>query len=323
MRMLSRVLLRVVPFAAMASIVIAGQAPPPTGAGGTTQPAETQPPAGRAGGPQGTPPAPARGGGGMLAGAGPADKPPVDAGAADRGRTVYGAECVSCHGPQARGTQNGSNLVRSLVVLRDRYGSQIGPLLKQGHKEMMSGRSSTTLTDAQIVDLANFLRQRVNDTLRGSPIFQVQNVLTGDAKAGAAFFNGEGKCSGCHSPTGNLAGIGSRLQPVDIQQRFLFPGSGRGGRGRGPGAPPPATPSATAVTVTLTPPSGPALSGTLLHMDDFTVSLRDASGQIRTLSRTPDLKVVKTNPLAAHRALLDTITDKNMHDVVAYLETLK
>jgi mono/diheme cytochrome c family protein len=259
----------------------------------------------------------------MLAGAGPADKPPVDAGAADRGRTVYGAECVSCHGPQARGTQNGSNLVRSLVVLRDRYGTQIGPLLKKGHKEMMSGRSSTTLTDAQIVDLANFLRQRVNDSLRGSPIFQVQNVLTGDARAGAAFFNGEGKCSTCHSPTGNLAGIGSRLEPVDIQQRFLFPGSGRGGRGRGAGATPSATPSTTAVTVTLTPPSGQAISGTLMQMDDFTVTLRDASGQVQTITRTPELKVVKTNPLAAHRALLDTITDKNMHDVVAYLETLK
>lgn len=321
MRMLSRVLLRVVPFAAMASIVIAGQATPPTGAGGAAQPAQTPPPPGRAGGPPGTPPAPARGGGGLLAGAGPADKPPVDAAAADRGRTVYGAECVSCHGPQARGTQNGSNLVRSLVVLRDRYGSQLGPLLKQGHKEMMSGRSSSTLTDVQIVDLANFLRQRVNDTLRGSPIFQVQNVLTGDAKAGAAFFNGEGKCSGCHSPTGNLAGIGSRLEPVDIQQRFLFPGAGRGGRGRG--AAPSATPSATAVTVTLTPPSGPAISGTLMQMDDFTVTLRDASGQVQTITRTPELKVVKNNPLAAHRALLDTITDKQMHDVVAYLETLK
>ena len=321
MRMLSRVLLRVVPFAAMASIVIAGQATPPTGAGGAAQPAQTPPPPGRAGGPPGTPPAPARGGGGLLAGAGPADKPPVDAAAADRGRTVYGAECVSCHGPQARGTQNGSNLVRSLVVLRDRYGSQLGPLLKQGHKEMMSGRSSSTLTDVQIVDLANFLRQRVNDTLRGSPIFQVQNVLTGDAKAGAAFFNGEGKCNGCHSPTGNLAGIGSRLEPVDIQQRFLFPGAGRGGRGRG--AAPSATPSATAVTVTLTPPSGPAISGTLMQMDDFTVTLRDASGQVQTITRTPELKVVKNNPLAAHRALLDTITDKQMHDVVAYLETLK
>jgi hypothetical protein len=184
---------------------------------------------------------------------------------------------------------------------------------------MMSGRSSTTLTDTQIVDLAHFLRQRVNDSLRGSPIFQVQNVLTGDPKAGAAYFNGEGKCAGCHSPTGNLAGIGSRLEPVDIQQRLLFPGAGRGGRGRGAGAPSPAT----AVSVTVTPSSGDAAAGTLVQMDDFTVTLRDASGQLKTFTRTPELKVVKTNPLAAHRALLDTITDKNMHDVVAYLETVK
>jgi hypothetical protein len=75
--------------------------------------------------------------------------------------------------------------------------------------------------------------------------------------------------------------------------------------------------------VTLTPPSGQAISGTLMQMDDFTVTLRDAAGQVQTITRTPELKVVKNNPLAAHRALLDTITDKNMHDVVAYLETLK
>jgi cytochrome c oxidase cbb3-type subunit III len=318
MRILTRVLLRGVPFAAMAAIVVAGQAPPAARAAQTPAP-QTQPPAGRGAGAP-APPAPARGGG-MLAGAGPADKPPVDAAAADRGRTVYGAECVSCHGPQARGTQNGSNLVRSLVVLRDRYGSEIGPLLKRGHKEMMSGRSSTTLTDAQIVDLAHFLRQRVNDSLRGSPIFQVQNVLTGDPKAGAAYFNGEGKCSTCHSPTGNLAGIGSRLEPVDIQQRFLFPGSGRGGRGRGRGTAAP--PSPTAPTVTVTPSSGQAVSGTLVQMDDFNVTLRNASGETQTFTRTPALKVVKNDPLAAHRALLDTIADKNMHDVVAYLETLK
>jgi cytochrome c oxidase cbb3-type subunit 3 len=322
MRIVSRVLLRIIPFGAMAAIVVAGQAPPPQG--GAPPPAQAQPPAGRAAGPQGTGPAPpARGGGGMLAGAGPADKPPVDAEAADRGRTVYGAECVSCHGPQARGTQNGSNLVRSLVVLRDRYGSEIGPLLKRGHKEMMSGRSSTVLTDVQIVDLAHFLRQRVNDSLRGSPIFQVQNVLTGNAKAGEAFFNGEGKCASCHSPTGNLAGIGTRLEPVDLQQRFLFPASGRGGRGRGRGAPAGAGPSPTTVTATVTPPGGQAITGALVQMDDFTVTLRDASGDLRTFTRTPTLQVVKNDPLAAHRALLDSITDKNMHDVVAYLETLK
>jgi mono/diheme cytochrome c family protein len=320
MRILSRTLLRMIPFGAMAAIVIAGQATPP--AAGQAPPAQPNPPAGRAAGPQGAPaaPAPARGGG-MLGGAGPADKPPVDAEAADRGRTVYGAECVSCHGPRARGTQNGSNLVRSLVVLRDRYGSEIGPVLKRGHKEMMSGRPSTALTDAQIVDLAHFLRQRVNDALRGSPIFQVQNVLTGDPKAGEAYFTGAGKCSTCHSPTGNLAGIGTRLEPVEIQQRFLFPASGRGGRGRGRGAA--AAPSATAVKATITPATGEAVSGTLVQMDDFTVTVREASGAVRTFTRTPGLQVVKTDPLAAHRALLDTITDKNMHDVVAYLETLK
>ena len=75
--------------------------------------------------------------------------------------------------------------------------------------------------------------------------------------------------------------------------------------------------------MTLTPPSGQAITGVLMQMDDFTVTLRDASGQVRTMTRTPELKVVKTDPMAAHRALLDTITDKNMHDVVAYMETLK
>jgi cytochrome c oxidase cbb3-type subunit 3 len=97
----------------------------------------------------------------------------------------------------------------------------------------------------------------------------------------------------------------------------LFPESGRGGRG-GRGVPNP-----NPVTVTVTPASGAAVSGVLVQMDDFTVSLRDASGTLRTFPRAPTLKVVKTDPFAAHHALLDVITDKNIHDVVAYLETLK
>jgi len=122
------------------------------------------------------------------------------------------------------------------------------------------------------------------------------------------------------TPTGNLAGIGTRYTPVNIQQRFLFPpGPGRGGRG--PAAP--AGPSPTAVTVTVTPAGGPAVSGVLVQLDDFTVALRDASGAYRSFRRSPSLKVEKTIPLAAHIALLETITDKQIHDVVAYLETLK
>jgi mono/diheme cytochrome c family protein len=280
------------------ALTLAAQAPPQGGRGAA-------PAQGRGG------PPPGRGGGGM--GAGPSDLPTVDAAAAGRGKTVYAAQCTSCHGEQARGTPKGANLVRSTLVLRDRYGSELGPFLKKGHP---SPGANAPVSDEQIVDLANFLRQRVNDSLRGSPIFQPGNVLTGDAKAGAAFFNGEGKCNTCHGSTASLAGIGGRLTPVELQQRFLFP---RTGRGRGAGS----TSSASAITVTVTPPAGPTVSGVLVQMDDFNVSLRDASGAYYSFKRTPDLKVVKTDPLAAHIALLETLTDKQMHDVVAYLETLK
>jgi mono/diheme cytochrome c family protein len=252
-------------------------------------------------------------------GMGPDNKPPVDAAAADRGRKTYATHCINCHGTQARGTETGANLIRSVLVLHDRFGSEIGPFLKKGHP-LQSGASSAGLTEAEVRDLANFIRQRVNDTLRGSPIFDVQNILTGSSRAGEAFFNGAGGCKACHSPTGNLAGIGTRLTPVNIQQRMLFPpGPGRGGRG----APAPNTVSPIAVRVTVSPPGRPAVSGVLVHMDDFSVSLRDAGGVFHSFQRTPALNVEKAVPLAAHIALLDTITDTQIHDLVAYLETLK
>jgi cytochrome c oxidase cbb3-type subunit 3 len=212
--------------------------------------------------------------------------------------------------------------VRSVLVLHDRYGSELAPFLKRGHKTQ-SGTPSANLTEAQVVDLANFLRQRVNDSLRGSPIFQVQDVLTGDAKAGSAYFNGPGQCTTCHSAAANnLAGIATRIAtPVDLQQRMLFPG-GRGG-GRGAPAAGVGAPNPNAVTVTLTPPSGPPMSGVLLQIDDFYVTFRDAAGALHVVMRTPGLKVVRTDPLQAHHELLDRITDKNIHDLVAYLETLK
>ena len=153
---------------------------------------------------------------------GAADRHRVDPAAADRGRKIYAAECVTCHGPSARGTERGANLIRSQVVLRDRYGNSIGPLLKKGHP-MQTSAPSSSLTDAQITDLSHFIWQRINDTLRGSPAFEPGDVLVGDAKAGEAYFNGEGRCATCHSPTGDLAGYGKRFPPIEIQQRFVFP----------------------------------------------------------------------------------------------------
>src|SRR5579863_7200399 len=227
-----------------------------------------------------TAPAPPAGRGGRVNGfsPGPADKQVIDEEAANRGRKVYAAECITCHGTHARGSDRGADLIRSEIVLHDRYGSTIGPFLRKGHPTQTT--PAAQLTDAQIQDLSHTLHQEVYNTLRAA--LQIQNVLTGDAKAGAAYFNGEGRCSTCHSPTGDLAHIASRMDPPALQQRFLFPG-GRGGLSK-------------PVTVTVTPTSGAAITGTLLELDDFSVSLRDSAGEYHSFKRTAALKVVKNDP---------------------------
>jgi mono/diheme cytochrome c family protein len=258
----------------------------------------------------------APGGRGPRAHVGAADRHRVDDAAADRGKKTYAAECVTCHGPSARGTDNGANLIRSPVMLRDRYGSAVGPFLKKGHP-MQTGAPSASLTASQIADLSHFIWQRINDTLQGSPAYEVRDVLTGDPKAGQAYFTGEGRCSTCHSPAGDLAGYGRRYSPVDIQQRFVFPAA-TARRGRGAGATP-----KQPVTVTVTTPNSEPISGVLISLDDFHVAWRDATGEYRSLTRTPAMKIVKNDPSAPHVELLGRLTDKAMHDVVAYLETLK
>ena len=254
--------------------------------------------------------------------AGPMDRHVVDADAADRGKAIYFKECITCHGPNARGAnpnapdgQKGTDLVRSLVVLHDRYGDELGPFMKKGHP-MQSGVSSSSLNPAQIQDLANFLHQRFEDTLHREPFSKPLNVLTGDPKAGETYFNGDGKCSTCHSVSGDLAHVASKYDPPTLQLKFLFPRIRR----FGPAA---ASSSTKPVTVSVAQPDGQSVTGELVHIDDFTVSLREEDGQYRSWTRTPELKVLKTDPYERHNALLDQYTDKNMHDIVAYLETLK
>lgn len=253
------------------------------------------------------------GGGGFTMG--PDDKQIVDPDASERGKKLYAAQCITCHGPAARGNTNGPDLVRSVLVLHDRYGSTLGPYLAKGHPTQ-SGTSSAGFTEEQVKDLSHFLHQQVNDTLRSGPYSKVLNVLTGDPKAGAAYFNGAGRCSTCHSSSGDFAHIASKYDPPTLQQKFLFPQTLGGGGRR-------ALASAKPVTVTVTPSDGQPVTGVLDRIDDFNVSLRDASGEYHSWKRTPDLKVEKHDPYAAHAELLDQYTDRDIHNVVAYLETLK
>jgi mono/diheme cytochrome c family protein len=291
-----------------------------------------EPPAGRG----------APGGGGQGRGGAPAAPPStvrqiprspvVDQPAHDRGRALWAMHCIDCHGSQARGSDTGPNIIRTKTVNFDRSaeaaGSVLGPFLKAGHPTQ-SQKPSASFTEEEVVALANFLRQKVNDTMRGSALFTVGDIVVGDAKAGEAYFNGEGRCTTCHTATErNLAGIATRIpEPVDLQQRMLFPGGGgrgRGGRGATPAAPG-AAPAVdrNAITVTIAPAAGQSLSGTLVEESDFYITIRQADGSLRAVRRTAGLKVTRVNPLQAHIDFLDRLTDKQIHDLVAYLVTLK
>jgi mono/diheme cytochrome c family protein len=240
------------------------------------------------------------------------DKQVVDEEAAARGKTVYIAQCITCHGTRARGGERGADLVRSVVVLHDRYGSTIGPYLAQGHP---AGKP-VVLTQDQIGDLSHFLHQQVGDTLRTGPYNNVLNILVGDAQAGKTFFNGAGGCSHCHSTTGDLAHIGSKYDPPSLQQKVVFP-QNRAVARSGPSTP------RKPLTVTVTTASGESVTGVPTELSDFNVALIDASGQYRSFERGPGVKVEKHDPYAGHVALLDQYTDKEMHDVVAYLVTVQ
>jgi cytochrome c oxidase cbb3-type subunit 3 len=142
----------------------------------------------------------------------------------------------------------------------------------------------------------------------------VLNILVGNAAAGQAYF--DAKCRQCHSPTGDLRGIASRITDPKTLQNTWVNGGAVGGRGG------PATPT-NPVTVTVTQPSGDRVQGTLVSVDDFRVVLT-TEGQRRSFARrgaTPRVEI--NDPRAIHTDLLPVYTDKDIHDVTAYLATLK
>jgi cytochrome c oxidase cbb3-type subunit 3 len=150
----------------------------------------------------------------------------------------------------------------------------------------------------------------------------VPNAIVGDPKAGEAYF--KTKCSSCHSPTGDLQGIGARIPEGKALQTTWVSGSGGGRRGRGAPAPGPETPDPRAVIATITLPGGETVQGPVVRMDNFLITVRQADGTQRTIRRAGDTpKIELKDPLAGHKALLAELTDKDMHDVTAYLAGLK
>jgi cytochrome c oxidase cbb3-type subunit 3 len=231
----------------------------------------------------------------------------------ERGGKVFATYCAGCHGAAGKGGPGAPDLIRSVLVLDDEKGILIAPVIREGRPD--KGMPRLPLSDAQIADVVAWLHVRTYSAGHRTT-YTYGDVVTGDAHKGEAYFNGAGKCSTCHSATGDLAGIAKKYDPFSLQSRWLQP---RGGNRRS------ATPDPKSLpTVRVTLANGESVSGTLDRIDDFTVSLRDSSGQFHSFSRDGDTpKVEVHDPLKAHTDMLRQYSDADIHNITAYLVTLK
>jgi mono/diheme cytochrome c family protein len=230
--------------------------------------------------------------------------PAPDAAAAKKGEPSYSANCAACHGKTARGGQ-APDLVRSVVVLHDEKDEEIGSLIKNGRPQ--GGMPSfPNLSADDIHNISQFLKLQVELTANRGTYGQTYSSLrsqpSGDAHQGQQFF--EAHCVACHSASGDLAKIGAKFpQAVTLQSRFLWP----------------TTPGPAHATVTK---SGQSVSGAVLKLDDFDVALRDSNGDYHYWPRD-QVQVQVEDKLAGHRALLPKYSDADLHNLTAYLATLK
>ena len=246
---------------------------------------------------------------------------PGDPAQIERGKALYGINCNGCHGADLRGgDMGGPNLLRSQAALSDVDGELIVPII-QGSRQN-AGMPAIPLSAEDSKAVAAYVRS-VEATIgrQGMPPsagVAAPSILVGDAREGQAYF--AAKCASCHSVTGDLQGIASRYPDPKLLQNTWVSG-GRGGRRGGGGGD---AANARAVTATITMPSGERIEGRLLRIDDFLVTVVLPDATERTIRRNGDVpKVQVHDPMQGHRDLLAQYTDKDVHDLTAYLVTLK
>ena len=249
---------------------------------------------------------------------------PADAAVVARGKTLYGISCTGCHGADLRGGDiGGPNLLRSQVALSDRDGEMIVPII-QGSRAS-AGMPAIPMSPEDAKAVAAYVRS-VLETIgrQGMPPsvgVAAPTIVVGNASEGQAYF--AAKCASCHSATGDLAGIATRISDPKMLQNTWVSGGGGGRRGGRGGAGAAGASNARTVTAVVTLP-GETVEGRLLRIDDFLVTVALADGTIRSIARNGNTpKVEVRDPMKGHHDLLSVITDKDMHDVTAYLVTLK
>jgi len=220
------------------------------------------------------------------------------------GAALFRQDCSFCHGRDAGGGESGPDLTRSKLVRSDVNGDKIGPVVRNGRPD--KGMPPFDRSDQQIAALVAFIHTQQNNAQAksgGRKGVDPSDLQTGNVEAGKQYFHGAGGCSNCHSETGDLAGIASRYQGLELEEQMLYPRHAKS-------------------KVTVTPDSGQTINGTLAYLDEFTVGLVDASGSYRSW-RTRDVHYKVDAPVNAHADQFSKYTDADIHNLMAYLQTLR
>ena len=227
-----------------------------------------------------------------------------DKAAAARGAPLFQANCAVCHGQQARGAI-GPSLITSDEVLSDDHGEKLVPYLKIG-RPGKGMPAFAAISNNQLTDVAEFLHSQVEDVAnRGA--YHVLNILVGNAAKGQAYVAAH--CLSCHTSE-TFAHIGSSFRsPEQLQRGWIWPTRPRDGL--------------LAITANVKTPVGSTIAGNVAQVSDFRVTIIDRAGQTHVIDQKPGVGVQINDPLAAHEELITTLTNDDMHNVTAYLETLK
>jgi mono/diheme cytochrome c family protein len=248
----------------------------------------------------------------------PAKTPPTDTntrvnrkgleltGEAAAGETLFQQNCAFCHGRDAMGGETGPDLTQSKLVLTDTDGSKISEVVRQGRTNGNKKMPGFQFSSPELGSLVAFIRAReaaAAAMVGGRRGVEVADLQTGNAESGKTYFNGAGGCAKCHSPTGDLAGVARRFEGLQLEERMLYPRDAKS-------------------TVVVTLSSGQKVKGTLAYLDEFTVGLNDSSGTYKSWP-VENVKFKVDSPVDAHVEQFNKYTDNDIHNLMAYLQTLR
>ena len=222
------------------------------------------------------------------------------------GSALFQQNCAFCHGRDAMGGETGPDLTRSKLVLTDRDGSAIAQVVREGRTSNDKKMPAFRFSNPETASLVAFIRARVTaaEAMKGGRRgVDVADLQTGNVDAGKKYFNGAGGCATCHSPVGDLAGIATRYGGLQLEERMLYPRNVKS-------------------TVNVILADGQKFTGTLAYRDEFTIALTDGNGTYRSWP-AEEIKYTVDSPLNAHVELFSRYTDDDIHNLMAYLQTLR